>query len=78
MSSLPWTLLVKRVKVIKRLRKASKAAGVEFEIAGLTNHTGIVVGGKRSTLARHAEIDDGAARKLVDQYAEILGKGWCR
>ena len=69
---------MKRTEVIKRLRKASKAAGVEFEIVELTNHTGIVVGGKRSTLGRHAEIDDVTARKFFDQYAEILGKGWWR
>lgn len=39
---------MKRAEVIKRLRRAAKDAGVEFEIVELTNHTGIVVGGKLS------------------------------
>jgi DNA-directed RNA polymerase specialized sigma subunit len=71
-------MLVKRTEIIRRLRKASNAVGVEFEIVELTDHIGIVVSSKRSTLGRHAENDDVTARKFFDQYAEILGKGWWR
>lgn len=34
----------------------------------LTNHTGVIIGSIRSTLGRHAEIDDVTARKFLDQF----------
>jgi len=71
-------MLVKRTEVIKRLRKAARDAGLEFETYELRNHTGVRVGGTRSTLGRHSEIDDVTARKFFDQFAEALGKGWWR
>lgn len=64
-----------RAEVIKQLRKAAKAAGVELETVVRTNQTGIVVG-RRSTLGRHAETDDVTARELFDEDAEIPGQGW--
>ncbi len=69
---------MKRRAVLRRLRRAAKEAGVAFELHELTNHTGVVVGGHRSTLGRHAEIDDRTARKFFDQFAPVLGKGWWR
>jgi hypothetical protein len=69
---------MKRGEVIKRLRRAAKDAEVDFEVIELSRHTGIAVGGKRSTLSRHNEIDDVTAGKFFDQYAEVLGKGWWR
>ena len=69
---------MKRTAVIKKLKRAAKDAGLAFEITELTNHTGIRVGSKRSTLKRHNEIDDVTARKFFDQYADVLGKGWWR
>lgn len=69
---------MKRTEVLRRLRRAARAPDVPFEIVELTNHTGVVVGGVRSTLARHTEIDDVTARKFFDQYAAVLGKGWWR
>ena len=69
---------MKRNEVIKRLRRAARAADLEFEEFELKNHTGIRVGSVRSTLGRHAEIDDVTARKFFDQFAEALGKGWWR
>jgi len=69
---------VKRREVLQRLRAAARAAGVSFEVVELTNHTGVLVGGVRSTLGRHTEIDDVTARKFFDQYADVLGKGWWR
>ena len=64
--------------MIKKLRTAAKKAGVDFEEVELTKHTGFIVGGKRSTLARHSEIDDVTVGKFFDQFAEVLGKGWWR
>lgn len=69
---------MKRAEIIKKLRKAAKAAGKDFTMYELTNHTGIQVGETRSTLARHTEINDMTARKFFDQYAVELGKGWWR
>lgn len=69
---------MKRTAVLKKLKKAAKAAGKEFSLIELTNHTGVTVGQTRSTLGRHSEIDNVTARKFFDQYAEELGKGWWR
>lgn len=69
---------MKRTAVIKKLRAEAKRQGLDFQMVELTNHTGIVINGQRSTLARHAEIDDVTAHKFFDQYADTLGKGWWR
>jgi len=44
----------------------------------LTNHTAFHVGGHRSTLKRHTEIDETTARAFWDQFADVLGRGWWR
>ena len=69
---------MKRTAVLRRLRRAAREAGVSCDVVELTNHTGVVVGGVRSTLGRHSEIDDVTARKFFDQFAAVLGKGWWR
>ena len=67
-----------RRDVIKKLKAEAKRQGLSFEVVELTNHTGIVIDGKRSTLGRHAEVPDSTARKFFDQYSDKLGKGWWR
>lgn len=69
---------MKRVAVIKKIKAEAKRQGKSFEEVELTNHTGVIVGGHRSTLGRHKEIDDLTARKFFDQFADVLGKGWWR
>lgn len=69
---------MKRKAVLRQIRRAAREAGVPFEVVELTDHTGVVVGGVRSTLGRHSEIDDVTARRFFDQFAEVLGKGWWR
>lgn len=69
---------MKRTEVLRRVRRAARDAGVSFEVVELTNHTGVVVGGLRSTLGRHTEIDDVTAHRFFDQFARVLGKGWWR
>jgi hypothetical protein len=64
--------------VLKKLKKAANHAGVNYSETELTNHTGITVGGTRSTIGRHAEIDDITVGKFYDQYANELGKGCWR
>ena len=69
---------MKRKAVIDKLKKAAKSAGLEYDQYELTNHTGITIGGKASTLGRHSEIDDLTAHKFFEQFAAVLGKGWWR
>ncbi|WP_026174438.1 hypothetical protein [Acaricomes phytoseiuli] len=69
---------MKRAEVLKRLRRQAKQAGLEYSEFELTNHTGIRIGGTRSTLGRHSEVDDVTARKFFDQFAAEFGKGWWR
>ncbi len=69
---------MKRTAVLKKLKAEAKKRGLEFEIVELSNHTGVVVGGTRSTLGRHTEVDEVTVGKFFDQYAEVLGKGWWR
>jgi len=69
---------MKRTAVIKKIKAEAKRQGKDFEIVELSNHSGIIVGGFRSTLGRHREIDDVTARKFFDQFADVLGKGWWR
>ena len=70
--------MVKRRDVLKKLKTQAKRAGLPYEERELTNHTGIRIGATKSTLGRHAEIDDVTARKFFDQFANEFGKGWWR
>jgi hypothetical protein len=69
---------VKRQAVLRRIRIAARKAGLDHREVELTNHTGVVVGGTRSTLGRHSEIADGTARAFFKQFEQELGKGWWR
>ena len=69
---------MKRKAVIDRLRNEARRRGLAFDYVELTNHTAYFVGGHRSTLKRHTEIDETTARAFWDQYADVLGKGWWR
>ncbi|GAA2250178.1 hypothetical protein GCM10009851_39670 [Herbiconiux moechotypicola] len=69
---------MKRRLVLKRVRTAARQAGLDYVETELTNHTGITVGGTRSTLGRHREIDEVTVRKFWAQFDEVFGKGWWR
>jgi len=64
--------------VLKKIRDAAKAQGLDYREVELTNHTGIVVGNTRSTIGRHTEVAEGTARAFYKQFEEELGKGWWR
>jgi len=70
--------VVKRTEVLKRLSKEAKKNGSEYSEVERTRHTGVIIGSVRSTLGRHAEVDDVTARLFFDQFAAVLGKGWWR
>jgi hypothetical protein len=67
-----------RKAVLKKLKNEAKRQGKTFEVYELTNHQGVRVGGIRSTLKRHSEIDEVTAGKFWDQFQSELGKGWWR
>ena len=69
---------MKRRAVLKMLQQEAKRQGLLFCLDELTNHTGVTVGGVRSTLARHSEVPDSTARAFFDQFSSELGKGWWR
>jgi hypothetical protein len=69
---------MKRKAVLKKVRDQARRTGLDYSEAELTNHTGVTVGGTRSTLGRHNEIDDLTAKKFFDQFAAEFGKGWWR
>jgi hypothetical protein len=67
---------MKRTAVIKRVKRAAKDAGIAYDEVELTNHTGLIVGGHRSTIGRHSEIDEITVVKFFKQFEDVLGKGW--
>ena len=69
---------MRRTKVLKKIAKAARSAGVEFSTQELTNHTGLTVGDVRTTIGRHGEIAEGTAEALYRQLQPALGKGWWR
>ncbi|NQX29242.1 ribonuclease PH [Microbacteriaceae bacterium VKM Ac-2854] len=69
---------MKRKAVLRRIKSAARKRGLDYREVELTNHTGVIVGGTRSTLGRHAEIADGTARAFFKQFEIELGKGWWR
>lgn len=75
-----WTRLtcMKKREVLKRIEKAAKRAGVDFEVTEASRHTQIVVGTVKTTISRHPEVAEGTAEALYRQLQPALGKGWWR
>ncbi|WP_375432797.1 ribonuclease PH [uncultured Friedmanniella sp.] len=67
---------MKRRAVLKSIKAAADKAGLTYSEVELTNHTGIIVGGKRSTIGRHNEVDEVTVLKFYKQFEDVLGKGW--
>ncbi|PSL08191.1 hypothetical protein CLV30_101158 [Haloactinopolyspora alba] len=67
---------MKRTAVIKKIRRAAKEAGVQFEVTEGGNHTRLLVGTVRTTIGRHSEVAEGAVEALYKQLEPALGKGW--
>lgn len=64
--------------MIKKIRKAAKAAGLDFEVVERTNHTGLQVGDKKTTIGRHSETSNLMAETIYKQLEVVLGKDWWR
>lgn len=69
---------MKTTAVIKKIRRAAEAAGLEFEVFERKGHTGIRVGAKKTTIGRHRETPEGMAEKIYRQLQGELGEGWWR
>jgi hypothetical protein len=70
---------MKRGDVIRTIKKAAKAANVEFEQTELTKHTGITVGNVKTTVSRSSkDMPDVFAETIYKQLEPALGKGWWR
>lgn len=69
---------MRTAEVIKKIRKAARAADLEFEVFERTNHTGIRVGAKKTTIGRHSETPNLMAEAIYKQLEEVLGEGWWR
>ena len=68
-----------RKAVLKKIKAAARARGLDFETRELTRHTAVQDGDTTRTLGRHNEVDDVTAGKFFDQFADELGgKGWWR
>ncbi|MDR3361103.1 MAG: hypothetical protein LBO20_10800 [Bifidobacteriaceae bacterium] len=65
--------------MVKKLKQAAKASGLEFSVKELARHTSFTVGSSAHTLGRHAEIDEDTAHAFWDQFGDVLGgNGWWR
>lgn len=69
---------MKTADVLRKIKKAAKAAGLEYETYELRNHTGIRVGIVSTTIGRHRETPDLFAETIYKQLEEALGKDWWR
>ena len=69
---------MKRRDVLKKIRAEANRQGVSYDEAELTRHTGIRVGGLRTTVPRHTEIPDRVAQTIFKQLEPALGEGWWR
>lgn len=70
---------MKRREIIRRIREAAAAKGLECEVVELTNHTGIKVGRCRSTLTRSSkDFGPAYAARVWSNFEAELGEGWWR
>ena len=70
--------MVRRAEVLRKIRDAAKAAGVEMTEQELTRHTGITVGGISTTISRSTGDFGRMAEVIFKQLEPALGKGWWR
>lgn len=69
---------MKRGEVIRKIRKAAKAAGVEVILTELTEHTGLTVGGIPTVVSRSTSDFGFTAETIFKQLEPALGEGWWR
>lgn len=69
--------MTKRRDVIKTIRAAAKAAGLDWaEAREGANHTVFSLDGLMIPIARHTEIDNRMAEIIFKECADKLGEDW--
>jgi hypothetical protein len=61
---------VKRRDLLKELRRMAKARGVEYLETEGGSHTKVELGGKRTTVPRHNEINEMTAKAILKHMGE--------
>ncbi len=69
---------MKRGEIIRKIRKAAKAAGVECTLAELTGHTAVIVDGHRTVVSRNTADFGRMSEEIFKQLEPALGEGWWR
>jgi hypothetical protein len=69
---------VKRTALIKKIKKAAKAADLGYESEEGARHTKVTIGKITTTVPRHSEIGEYTAEAICKQLEDELGKGWWR
>lgn len=59
--------MTKRTELLKEIRAFAKDAGLEVDETEGGNHTKVVVGGRRTVVARHSEIPELTAKAIRKQ-----------
>lgn len=68
---------MKRRDLIKQIRDAANAAGIEFvSLRNSGGHEVFSLGGLRMAVPNHREIAEGTARSIQRQAAGKLGEEW--
>lgn len=69
---------MKRAEILRKIRKAAKAAGLEIVEVEDTNHTHLEVGGVRTTVSRSTKDFGRMSDVIFGQLDSVLGTGWWR
>ncbi|MFM9262186.1 hypothetical protein ACKAMS_26450 [Rhodococcus sp. 5A-K4] len=70
--------MTKRTELLKEIRAFAKDAGLDIDETEGGNHTKVVIGGRRTVVARHSEIPEltaKAIRKQLGMTEPRQGKG---
>lgn len=72
-------LMTKRTSLIKRINKAAKSAGVEWDLDREGGkHSIYLLDGLKIPIPRHTEIAEGTTEAIYKECEPALGKGWWR
>lgn len=64
--------------ILKKIKKAARAADLTYEDDELTKHTLVIVEGVRTVVSRGSKLDEQYAEMVYKQLEIVLGKGWWR
>ncbi|MFE3544101.1 hypothetical protein ACFXK0_14155 [Nocardia sp. NPDC059177] len=68
--------MTKRRDIIKKIRDAAKAKGLDVDLNEGGNHSILSVDGVTIPVPRHNEVRENTARTIYEQAESKLGKDW--